>query len=184
MKIFFYKYRGLITLLLKFITRYIMKYTLPWERAQPWKGSPCKPTSHAQVARWSTTEHTAPGPQACSQGSLHRWATHARAAGHSALIVHSGRQFGGDPMYPGWQLQAGVSPVLTHIELGPQGEGWQGSSGIGAGAKKIFSHEYKFKIICFKITEVLYFIYLATDSSNWMDRQSIHHYMNISANEL
>lgn len=102
---------------------------LPFGREQPWNGSPSSPGSHAQVARWSTTAHMALGPHACSQGSLHRSETHANAAGHSALIVHSGRQLGGLPIYPDWQLHAGISPDFTQMEFGPQGDGSHGSAG-------------------------------------------------------
>lgn len=98
---------------------------------QPWNGSPSKPGSQAQVARWSTTEQTALWPQACSQGFLHLCETQANVAGHSALIVHSGRQFGGAPIKVGWQLHAGVSCDFTHIEFGPHGDGWHGSIVIG-----------------------------------------------------
>ena len=51
---------------------------------------------------------------------------HALVDGHSGLIVHSGRQFGGVPMYPVKHEQAGLSPLTAHSAFGPQGEGWQG----------------------------------------------------------
>lgn len=118
-------------------------------REHPWNGSPSKPGSQAHVALWSTTEHTACRPQACTHGSLHFWDTQANAAGHSALIVHSGRQLGGAPIKPGWQLHAGISPELIHIELGPHGDGWHGSMGISGRAVK-FKRWYKFKHATFK----------------------------------
>lgn len=98
-------------------------YFLPFGDEQPWKGSPSRPGSQAQLARWSTAVQTARGPQACTQGSLHFCATQASVAGHSALIVHSGLQLGGAPMKLGWQLHAGISPDFTHIEFGPHGDG-------------------------------------------------------------
>lgn len=52
---------------------------------------------------------------------------------HSVLTMHSGRQFGGDPMKFCKHVQAGRSPTGRQSELGPQGEGTHGSAGLGAG---------------------------------------------------
>lgn len=46
--------------------------------------------------------------------------------GHSLLLVHSGLQFGGAPMYCGIQEQVGDSFTAWQMELGPQGDGKQG----------------------------------------------------------
>lgn len=55
---------------------------------------------------------------------------------HSALTVHSGRQFGGEPKKSGIHEQD-TSPLLSlHIELLPQGFGTQGFCGVGAEIKK------------------------------------------------
>lgn len=43
--------------------------------------------------------------------------------------MHSGRQFGGKPVYSGWQVHEGDSPMTLQIEYGPQGEGVHGSTG-------------------------------------------------------
>lgn len=51
---------------------------------------------------------------------------HAKLLLHSLLLMHSGLQFGGDPMNSGRHEQEGESPATLHIELGPQGEGSQG----------------------------------------------------------
>ena len=47
--------------------------------------------------------------------------------GHSELIVHSGRQFGGDPTYAGRHEQDGDPFKSRHCAFAPQGEGLQGS---------------------------------------------------------
>lgn len=46
-------------------------------------------------------------PQEPGQGSRHFSLIHARLLGHSELIEHSGRQFGGDPIYEAMQEQEG-----------------------------------------------------------------------------
>lgn len=53
----------------------------------------------------------------------------ARLAGHSELIEHSGRQFGGAPMYVGRHEQAGLSPINLHSEFAPHGVGMHGFFG-------------------------------------------------------
>ncbi|KAI9586453.1 hypothetical protein GQX74_002300 [Glossina fuscipes] len=45
----------------------------------------------------------------------------------SALLTHSGLQFGGIPINSFKQLQEGFSPLARHSEFAPQGDGWQGS---------------------------------------------------------
>lgn len=54
---------------------------------------------------------------------------HARVLGHSTFETHSGRQFGGAPMYSLRHEQDGVSPTGLHSEFGPQGDGWHGLMG-------------------------------------------------------
>lgn len=49
---------------------------------------------------------------------------HALSEAHSELETHSGRQFGGAPIYSRWQVHFAVPLDETaHCELGPQGEG-------------------------------------------------------------
>lgn len=60
-------------------------------------GSPVYPTGHVQIGRWFVTAHCAYSPHAPGQGSPHLSLMHARLAGHSELIVHSGRQLGDRP---------------------------------------------------------------------------------------
>lgn len=65
--------------------------------------------------------------------------------GHSGLIVHSGRQFGGVPIKLAKQEQEGAPPISRHCEFGPHGDGKHGSRGaswIGGvgGAKWIITH--------------------------------------------
>lgn len=45
---------------------------------------------------------------------------------HSLLVIHSGLQFGGDPINWGRQEHDGDSPCTLHCEFGPQGDGTQG----------------------------------------------------------
>lgn len=47
--------------------------------------------------------------------------------------MHSGRQFGGDPLNSGKQEHAGELPVVLHKEFGPQGFGSHGFIGTGKG---------------------------------------------------
>ena len=45
------------------------------------------------------------------------------------LNIHSGLQFGGEPIIPDWQVQSHRSPfLLGGLAYGPQGSGLQGSS--------------------------------------------------------
>ena len=75
-------------------------------------------------------------PQTPGHGSLQRSFRQARLLGHSALNVHSGRQFGARPTKFGRQEHAGCVPTTLHCELGPQGEGLQGfPTGAGVAAR-------------------------------------------------
>lgn len=86
--------------------------------------------------------HIAPAPQEPGHGSLHFSLMQALLLVHSALIVHSGRQFGGDPIYSDKQEQDGMSLMLLQTEFGPHGDGTQGffvnvRVGTGSGAIKV-----------------------------------------------
>ena len=94
-----------------------------------WKGSPLYPFGHLQTARWFLTEHLALSPHAPVQGSTQRCCEHACFLLHSLLIKHSGRQFGGAPMFPLVQEHIGRSPKALQTELGPHGLGTHGSLG-------------------------------------------------------
>lgn len=50
---------------------------------------------------------------------------------HSVLLVHSGRQFGGDPINSGKQRQSPLFPFSVQTELGPHGEGRHGFIATG-----------------------------------------------------
>lgn len=91
------------------------------------KGSPVYPSGQTQIGVWFITEQRALNPQEPGQGSLHFSLIHAWMLGHSELIVHSGRQFGGDPTYVARQEQDGDPLMSRHCALAPQGEGLQGS---------------------------------------------------------
>lgn len=58
----------------------------------------------------------------------------AKFDSHSLLLVHSGRQFGGDPLYSGKQEQDGEPLISLHSEFGPHGEGSQGLVCISTGS--------------------------------------------------
>ena len=61
------------------------------------KGSPVKPSEQVHIGTWLRTVQRALNPQEPGHGSRHFSLIHARLLGHSELITHSGRQFGGDP---------------------------------------------------------------------------------------
>ena len=48
-------------------------------------------------------------------------------------MMHSGLQFGGEPMYPPLQEHMGRSLRGLQEEYGPQGDGMQGLEGLGGG---------------------------------------------------
>lgn len=68
--------------------------TIGWHRT---KAFPSKPGLQAQLGTWFKTLQTAFKPQEPGQGSIQRSFTHALVFGQSELIVHSGRQKGGEP---------------------------------------------------------------------------------------
>lgn len=53
--------------------------------------------------------------------------------------MHSGRQFGGAPLYSGKQAHKGLSPFTLQIEFGPHGDGSHGFTGIGSATIKLFT---------------------------------------------
>lgn len=63
------------------------------------KGSPTYPSKHMQLARWFCTRHSAFIPHDPGQGLMHLSLIQALSLEQSELIVHSGRQFGGLPVY-------------------------------------------------------------------------------------
>jgi hypothetical protein len=72
-------------------------------------------------------------PQTPGHGSRQENSIQAKFLEHWEFEVHSGRQFGGVPIYFGRQEHAGTEfPRLRHSEYGPQGEGTQGSRGISS----------------------------------------------------
>lgn len=62
-------------------------------------GSPSNPETHVQYGLCRCTRHSAFSPHVPTQGSTHFCLTQALLSGHSGLVKHSGRQFGGDPIY-------------------------------------------------------------------------------------
>lgn len=56
---------------------------------------------------------------------------------HSLLLIHSGLQFGGDPMNSGRQEHDGDSPITLHWALGPQGDGSHGFTSFTGMSSKI-----------------------------------------------
>lgn len=65
------------------------------------KGSPVKPGVQVQIGLWLITWHLLETPQAPRHGLLHFRFVQAWFNGHSELVIHSGRQAGGAPRYPG-----------------------------------------------------------------------------------
>lgn len=74
---------------------------------------------------------SAPTPHEPGQGSLHFSLIQALLLGHSALMTHSGLQFGGGPVYCGKQEQDGYPPWSWHVANNPHGFGIQGFNGSG-----------------------------------------------------
>lgn len=68
-------------------------------------GSPLKSTAQLQIGLWFITWHRAFWPQTPAHGFLHFWLIHDLSCEHSELKIHSGRQFGGEPIISGIQLQ-------------------------------------------------------------------------------
>lgn len=102
------------------------------------KGSPVYSCGHKQLGVWLTTRHCASKPQAPTQGFLHLLFIQAIWFGHSLLLVHSGRQFGGVPINSEAHEQEGELCIDLHIELGPHGEGTHGfvCGGVSKAVKK------------------------------------------------
>lgn len=53
-------------------------------------------------------------PQLPIQGSKHFWSMQAKFGGHSELITHSGRQYGGEPTKEGKQEQTACPLISLH----------------------------------------------------------------------
>jgi len=84
------------------------------------------PIGHLHIGEWLTTWHSAFGAHEPGHGSLHFILEQAKLYEHSLLVIHSGLQFGGDPIKLGRHEHDGDSPWTLHWELGPQGDGMQG----------------------------------------------------------
>lgn len=94
--------------------------------------SPVNPSGHKHVGVWLITRHSALEPHAWTQGFWHFLLIQAILGAHSLLLMHSGRQLGGDPRNSGIHWHAGVScPLCWHMEFGPHGDGWQGFEEAG-----------------------------------------------------
>lgn len=68
-------------------------------------------------------------PHAFAHGSAHFRFIQAKFRAHSEFTLHSGRQYGGIPLYSGKHEHDGWPLSGTHRELGPQGLGTQGFTG-------------------------------------------------------
>lgn len=78
------------------------------------------------IETWLCTLHSAFIPHEPGHGSIHFSLIQALSLEQSEFIVHSGRQFGGVPMYFCKQEQDGRPLNSTHNENGPQGDGRHG----------------------------------------------------------
>lgn len=96
-------------------------------------GFPVYEGGHTHETVWLMTWHSAPAPHDPSHGFWHLLFMHANWAGQSALITHSGRQFGGDPIYPMLHWHEAVSPTARHSLFAPHGlqDSWHGFSKHG-----------------------------------------------------
>ena len=97
----------------------------------PTNGSPSCPCWHLHTALWLITSHSALEPQAPGHGSRHLLLMQTRLEAHSLWILHSGLQFGGEPMCPGRQEHATKVSWGLHRENGPHGSELHGSTGAG-----------------------------------------------------
>ena len=112
-----------------------MRVFLPGFGVHCTNGSPTKPEEQTHIGVWLIILHSALAPQEPGQGSRHFWFMHAKLVGHSLLLMHSGLQYGGEPINSGKQLHEGEFSDIWHWALGPHGDGWQtfiGSGWIGA----------------------------------------------------
>ena len=97
-------------------------------------GDPWYPGKHEQMALWFMTLHSALTPQIPGpQGDLHFWFIHAKFCWHSEFTKHSGRQFGGSPIYPGKQLQTQAPLKSLKLLYCPHLLESQGSASTGSG---------------------------------------------------
>lgn len=92
-------------------------------------GSPVKSPAQTHIGVWLTVLHSAFLPHDPGQGSRHFWLMQACWLGHSLLLIHSGLHLGGVPINWGKHEHDGAPLRTRHIAFGPQGEGWQGSTG-------------------------------------------------------
>lgn len=100
-------------------------------------GSPVYPFSHMHIGVWLITLHSAFNPHEPGHGSRHFLLIQAMFLAHSVLLVHSGLQFGGDPINSARHLQSALSPFSVHWELGPHGDGRHGLTFTGGVFAKI-----------------------------------------------
>lgn len=82
------------------------------------------------MGAWSKTRHTAPSPQAPTQGSIHLLRTQARSRGHSEVTIHSGRHpvDTAFPLVPLGQEHKALPPATEHNAPGPHGDGVHGGA--------------------------------------------------------
>lgn len=99
-------------------------------------GSPEYCGGQLQMGLWLTTSHLAPTPQAPGHGFRHFWLLQASLRPQSELTIHSGRQDGGLPIKPITHEQTAWSLTSRHMLWGPQGDGLQGCTEIGAANNK------------------------------------------------
>jgi hypothetical protein len=95
-----------------------------------------------QIGWWFWTLQSALKPHEPTHGSWHLWLKQARFDGHSELLEHSGRQFGGAPNIPGTHEHTERSFWTLQWLLGPHGDGTHGFLG-GSRAIRIKSTIFK-----------------------------------------
>lgn len=116
-------------------------------------GSPVYPSRQSQRVWWRVTWQIALIPHSPTQGSLHFLFMHVWLVGQSVFIMHSGLQFGGDPMKVDKQVHKGFCWVDTlQCAFGPHGDDLHGSlegSSYGRSNKK--DSQVHFFVIHFSI---------------------------------
>lgn len=125
--------------------------SLPSWKTHCENGSPTYVIGHLHIGEWLTTWHSAFGAQDPGQGSLHFIFIHAKLYEHSLFVIHSGLQFGGEPINSGKQEHDGDSPLTLHWEFGPQGDGTQGLPTYCGISAAIFSINFVIIKLCYYI---------------------------------
>lgn len=103
----------------KFIKKNAIYFVNKPNLEQAVNGFPEKPLLQVQIGLWLKTLQLAFNPQTLLHGSMQLLFLQAFSNGHSELIVHSGRQPGGVPVYCDLQVHTACSFLTRHSLFGP-----------------------------------------------------------------